>query len=64
MIQEPTDVRLKHPGDIALLNAHRHRVERIMRAATRSKSIGESAKGPLVESVQHFGIVSQPNLLS
>src|ERR1700751_3996484 len=52
-IEEPTDVRIKHPVDIALLNAHRHRIERIMWAATRSKSIGESAKLFLVDGVQH-----------
>src|SRR5438034_4402209 len=53
VIEEPTDVRIKHPVDIALLNAHRHRIERIMWAATRSKTIGESAKLFLVDGVQH-----------
>ena len=53
-IQDPTDVRIPHPVDMALRKAHRHRVARIMRAATRSTSRGESAHGPLVESVPPF----------
>jgi hypothetical protein len=39
---------------MALLHAHRHRIERILGAATRSKSRGEPAKLPLVDGVQHL----------
>jgi hypothetical protein len=52
-LKEPTEVRLTPPVARALLQAHRHRVERSRRAAPRSTAIGESAQDPLGESVQH-----------
>ena len=50
----PTDVRIKHPVDMALLTAHRHRIERIMGAAPRATSRRASATLPLIDSVQHL----------
>jgi hypothetical protein len=43
-VQEPTEVRLKPPVAMALLQAHRHRLERLMGAATRSTSLVQLGK--------------------
>jgi hypothetical protein len=53
-IKESTDVRIKHPVDIALLYPHRHRIQRIVRAASRSGSLGEPPKIPLKDRVQYL----------
>jgi hypothetical protein len=53
-VKDPTDVRSKHPVDLAFRTAHRHRSERLMGAAARSQSRGEAANVSLVDSVQHL----------
>jgi hypothetical protein len=53
-LKEATNVRIEHPVDRARFDSHRHRVQCIMRAAARSKAVGESPKGPLVDGVQHL----------
>jgi hypothetical protein len=52
--QAPTAVRIKHPVDMALLKAHRHGLERLLGAAARSTSRGESPKRRLVDGVPHL----------
>ena len=53
-IKAPPDVRLKHPVDVALLDAHRHCLQGIMGAAAGATSRGEPAKLPLVDGVEHL----------
>jgi hypothetical protein len=53
-LKEPTDVDIEHPVAVALLDSHRDRIERIMRAAARSASVGESPKVLLVDGVEHL----------
>src|SRR5262245_8834328 len=52
-IEEPANVGVKHPVDIALLDSHRHCLKCMMRVAARSESVGESPKVPLVEGLEH-----------
>jgi hypothetical protein len=51
-LKEATNVRIEHPVDRARFDSHRHRVQCIMRAAARSKSVGKTPKVPLVDGVQ------------
>src|SRR5262245_30572788 len=52
-IEELTNVRVKHPVDIALLASHRHCIKCMMRVAARSESVGEPPKVPLVDGIEH-----------
>src|ERR1700677_5008045 len=52
MIKEPTNVRIKYPVHSPPFDAHVQRVQRLMRAASRSKSIRKAPKVYLVYLVE------------
>jgi hypothetical protein len=52
-LKAPTEVRIEHPVDVALLDAHRHRIQGLRGAAARSQSRGASTALPLLDGVQH-----------
>jgi len=51
-LKAPTDVRLTHPVDVALLEAHRHGIQGSMGAAAGATSRGEAAPLPRGDGVQ------------
>ena len=53
--KNPRDVGIEHPPHVLPLDSHRQRVERIVRSAPRSESVGEAEKVRLVDRVKHPG---------
>ena len=51
-IQETTDVGIKHPVHPLPLNAHRQRVQRLMRAATGTEPVRKAFEVDLVDLVE------------
>ena len=52
IIEEATDVGVKHPVNPLPLDAHRQRVQRLMRAATRTAPVRESFEVDLIDLVE------------
>src|SRR5258708_19436167 len=52
VIEETTDVGIKHPVHPLPLNAHRQRVQRLMRAATGTKPVREAFEVDLIYLVE------------
>jgi hypothetical protein len=53
-IEKPPDVRIEHPAHLPRRDPHRERIERIVRAPTRSESVREAEEFLLVNGVQHL----------
>ena len=53
-IKEPTDVRIEHPIDRTLFDAHGHRVQRVVRTAPRSEAIGKPQEVSFIDGVDHL----------
>ncbi len=60
VIEEATDVGIKHPVHPPPLNAHRQRVQRLMRAATRAESVRKALEVDLINLVEdrHHGLLN------
>ena len=59
-IQEATDVGIKHPVHSLPLDAHRQRVQRLMRAATGTEPVREALEVDLIYLVEdrHHGLLN------
>src|SRR6516225_3887952 len=59
-IQEATDVGIKHPVHSLPLDAHRQRVQRLMRAATGTEPVREAFEVDLIYLVEdrHHGLLN------
>src|SRR5258706_4262241 len=59
IIEEATDVGIKHPVHPLPLDAHRQRVQRLMRAATGTKPVREAFEVDLIYLVEdrHHGLL-------
>ena len=59
-IQEATNVGIEHPVHLLPLDARRQRVQRLMRAATGTKSIRKAFEVDLVDLVEnrHRGLLN------
>jgi len=60
IIEKSTDVGIKHPVHALPLNAHRQRVQRLMRAAAGAKPVREALEVDLLDLVEdrHRGLLN------
>src|ERR1700745_178533 len=60
VVEEATNVRIEHPVHSLPLDAHRQRVQRLVRATTGSKTVGEALEVDLVDLVEdrHHGLLN------
>jgi hypothetical protein len=52
--EEVADIRVEHPAHLLVVDPGRERIQRVMRAASRSESIREADEVRLVDAVQHL----------
>jgi hypothetical protein len=52
--EELADIRVEHPVHLLLFDPDRERIQRVMRAASRPKPIGETSEIHLVDGVQNL----------
>jgi hypothetical protein len=59
VVEEATDVGIEHPVHPLPLDAHRQRVQRLMRAATRTEPVRKAPEVDLVNLVEdrHHGLL-------
>ena len=53
-VVEATDVRIEHPAHLPPQDPGRERIQRLMRAASGPKPVGEAEKVRLVDGVQYL----------
>src|SRR4029077_1594254 len=60
VIEEATDVGIEHPVHPLSLDAHRQRVQRLVRAASRTEPIRKALEVDLIDLVEdrHYGLLN------